>query len=205
MEKVSRRTSEEQEKNKGQQQLRERRVLNKELGTTVSGNVASELWSGGLWWEQEDKKESKRRQRALEMKLFGKGEREGKGYCAAQLAASSINLAYELFQSSSSFSPEEEEEESATLCWCSHKRQCFLLCLLLSKLVMLKDSDLRWRPGLQTAIASSCFLWRNLAPYMGHQLALPLPSFVLSSMLLQGKRFSEVQNKLIYSLSMIVH
>lgn len=36
MEKVSRKTLKKQEKNKGQQQLRERRVLNKALGTTVS-------------------------------------------------------------------------------------------------------------------------------------------------------------------------
>lgn len=100
------------------------------------------------------------------MELFGKGKREGKGYCAAQLAASSINLAYELFQSSSSFSPEEEEEEGATLCWCSHKKQCFLLCLLLSKLVTLRDRDLRWRPGFQTILpllasygATSLHVW----------------------------------------------
>ena len=43
MEKVSRRTLKKQEKNKGQQQLRERRVLNRELGTTVSGSIACAL------------------------------------------------------------------------------------------------------------------------------------------------------------------
>lgn len=43
MEKVSRRTSRKQEKNKGQQEFRERWVLNRELGTTVSGNLACAL------------------------------------------------------------------------------------------------------------------------------------------------------------------
>lgn len=105
MEKVSRKTLKKQEKNKGQQQLRERRVLNKALGTTVSGNIACVLWSGGLWWEEHDKKEGERRQRALEMELLGNGEREVKGYCAAQLAASNVNLAHEMFQSGSSLFP----------------------------------------------------------------------------------------------------
>lgn len=205
MEKVSRRASKKQEKNKGHQQLRERRVLNRELGITASGNVAHVWWSGGLWWEQEDKKEGERRQRTLEMELLGKGEREVKGYCAAQMADSNVNLAHEMFQSGSSVFPEEEEEEGATLWWCFHKKAMLSPVPFLSKLVMLRDSDCRWRLGFQTAVASSCFLRSSLAPYVGRQLAVLLPSFMLSTVLRRGKRFSEVQNKLTYSLSMIVH
>lgn len=39
------------------------------------------------------------------MELLGKGERDGKGYCAAQLAASNVKLAHEIFQSGSSVFP----------------------------------------------------------------------------------------------------
>lgn len=117
------------------------------------------------------------------MELLVSGEREFKGYCAAQLAASDFNMANEMFPFGSSLFPEKEEENDATLCWCSHKRQYFVLCQLLSKLVMLRDNDNRWSLSFQTAIASSGFLWSNLVPYVGHQLVLLLPSFVLSSML----------------------
>ena len=37
--------------------------------------------------------------------MLGKAEREVKGYCAPQLAASNVNLAHEMFQSGSSVFP----------------------------------------------------------------------------------------------------
>lgn len=132
------------------------------------------------------KKEGERKQRALEMGLLLSGERELKGYCAAQLTASDFNAVHEMLQFGSSLFSEKEQND-ATLCWLSHKRQYFVLCQLLSKLTMPRDNDHRWWLSFQTAVASSGFLWPSLVPYMGHQLALLLPSFVLLSMLLWGK------------------
>ena len=41
----------------------------------------------------------------MEVELLGKEEREVKGYCAAQLAASNVNLAHKVFQSGPSVFP----------------------------------------------------------------------------------------------------
>lgn len=179
IEKASRRMLKKQDRNKGEPQLKERQMFHRELGT-LSGNILCVLWTDGLWWKQVDKEEDERRQRALEMGLLVSGERETKGHCATQLV-------HEIFQFGSLLFPETEEKSDATLCWCSHKRQYFVLCQLLSKLMMLRDNDHRWRLSFQTAIASSGFLWTSLVPHTRHQLALLLPSFILSSMLLWGK------------------
>lgn len=49
------------------------------------------------------------------MELLVSGEREFKGYCAAQLAASDFNMAHEMFQFGSLLFPEKEEENDATV------------------------------------------------------------------------------------------
>lgn len=77
------------------------------------------------------------------MGLLLSGEREFKGYCAAQLTASDFNVGNEIFQFGSSLFP-EKEETNATLHWHSQKRQFFVLCQLLSKLMMPRDNDHRW-------------------------------------------------------------
>lgn len=180
IEKVSRRTLKKQDKNKGEPQLKGRWVFHREKGI-LSGNILCVSWTDGLWWKQVDKREGERKERALEMGLLVSGERESKGYRAAQLV-------HEIwFHFGSSLFPEKEEENDATLCWCSHKRNYFVLCQLLSKLMMLRENDHRWSLSFRKAIASSGFLWISLVPCMGHQLALLLPSFVLSSMHLWGK------------------
>lgn len=121
IQKVSRRTLKKWGKNKEDPQLKERQMFHRELGT-VSGNMLCVSWTDGLWWKQVDKKEGERKQRALKIELLVSGEREFKGYYAAQLTARDFNLVHEMFQFGSSFFPEKEEENDAALWWCSHKK-----------------------------------------------------------------------------------
>lgn len=151
MEKVWRRNLKKREKNKGQQQLRNRWMLNWELGTTVSGNAACALRSVGLWWEQEDKKEETE---GIGNGTVAKGEKEIKGYCAAQLAYSNVNLSHYMFHYGSSVFPRGRRGGR-----CHPElvlpQKAILLCLLISKRVMLRKSDHRWRPGFHTQLLPS--------------------------------------------------